>query len=85
MSKNIFDDLPALKPSETMDSELGLQDELAKYLSTPWDLNAKDGLCWWYEHKHLYPRLHRMALDCLSIPGEWLLFVFTMDFLLIHI
>ena len=28
-----------------------------------------DALAWWYEHKNVYPRLHRMALDYLSIPG----------------
>ena len=64
--------------------DLELQDELAIYLSTPRDLNVKDGLRWWYERKHLYPRLHRMALDYLSIPGKLSLFVFAMDCLLIY-
>jgi len=79
-SKNIFDNLPALKPRETME----LEDELAKFLSTPRDLNVKDGLRWWFDHKHLYPCLHRMAMDYLSIPGKFLFLVFVMDFLLIH-
>ena len=74
LSKNIFDNLPSLEPSASETMELG--DELAKYLSTPRDLNAKDGLRWWYERKHLYPCLHRMALDYLSIPGK--LFVFQL-------
>jgi len=46
-----------------------IQDELAMYLSTGRDLGIVDGLRWWYEHKHLYPHLSRMAIDYLSIPG----------------
>jgi hypothetical protein len=82
-SSNIFDNLPALKPPEA--TVAALEDELAKYLSTPWDLNVKDGLRWWYDRKHLYPRLpsHRMAMDYLSIPGKFF-FVFSIDCLLIH-
>lgn len=79
--KNIFDDLPALKPPETKE----LEDELARYLSTPRDLNVKDGLRWWYDRKHLYPCLHRMAMDYLSIPGKFFFFVFAINCLLIHI
>ena len=30
---------------------------------------------WWYERKHIYPRLSRMAMDYLSIPGKHSLFV----------
>ena len=76
---NIFDDLPALKPLENTE----LQDELKRYLSTPWELNIKDGLSWWFDHKHLYPCLYRMAMDYLSIPGK--LFVFAMDCSLMYI
>jgi len=36
--------------------------ELDSYLST-------NPLAWWYEHKHIYPCFHWMALDYLSIPG----------------
>ena len=79
--KNIFDDLPALKPPETKE----LEDELARYLSTLQDLNVKDGLRWWYDRKHLYPCLHRMAMDYLSIPGNFFFFVFAINYLLIHI
>jgi hypothetical protein len=64
-STNIFDDLPALQES----TATAIQDELAIYLSTGRDLGVKDGLRWWYEHKHLYPHLSRMAIDYLSIPG----------------
>ena len=76
-SKNIFDNLPALqapKPSE-------LRGELDSYLSTDPE-HVTDALVWWYEHKHVYPRLHRMALDYLSIPGKFY-FSFLLQFLLI--
>jgi hAT family C-terminal dimerisation region len=65
-STNIFDDLPSLKPSDAKEP----QDELERFLSTERDLNVKDGLPWWVDRKHLYPRLSRMALDYLSIPGK---------------
>jgi hAT family C-terminal dimerisation region len=32
--------------------------------------NVKDPLRWWYGSRFLYPTLHRMALDYLSIPGK---------------
>lgn len=72
-SSNIFDNLPALKP--TVSTEL--EDELVTYLSTKRDLDVVDALRWWYERKHLYPHLYRMALDYLSIPGKLLYFPFT--------
>lgn len=62
----MFDDLPLLKPPEVT----ALHDELDVYLSIKRDLEVKDGLRWWYERKHLYPHLYRMALDYLSIPGK---------------
>jgi len=64
-STNIFDDLPTLQGPEATT----LLDELAMYLSTGRDLKVKDGLHWWFEHKHLYPNLSRMAINYLSIPG----------------
>ena len=64
-SKNIFDNLPALSAPK----KSSLRDDLDRYLSTdPEDVT--DVLLWWYEHKHAYPHLHRMALDYLSIPGK---------------
>ena len=44
-------------------------------------------LAWWHEKRFVYPRLHRMALDYLTIPGEFdvfgsLVFILTSDFLL---
>ena len=41
---------------------------LRLYLSTEVE-NVMDVLQWWYEKCKTYPRLHRMALDYLSIPG----------------
>ena len=77
-TSNIFDDLPSLKPAKATE----LQDKLESFLSMEWDLNVKDGLRWWVERKHLYPQLHRMALDYLSIPGK-LLFFFVCNGMLI--
>ena len=46
------------------------EDDLDRYLSTnPEDVT--DALEWWYEHKHIYPHLHHIALDYLSIPGKF--------------
>jgi hAT family C-terminal dimerisation region len=68
---NIFDDLPALRPPKAA----AHRDELEKYLSTERELNVDDGLLWWYERKHVYPRLSRMAMDYLSIPGNLSLYI----------
>jgi hypothetical protein len=65
-AENIFDNLPALQTPKI----LKLRDELELYLSTPRDLRAKNGLLWWFERKHIYPTLYRMATDYLSIPGK---------------
>ena len=67
---NIFDDLPALRPTTA-----AYRDELEKFLSTDRELNVQDGLLWWHERKHIYPRLSRMAMDYLSIPGNIFLFI----------
>ena len=64
--ENIFDDLPELQAPKAAE----LHNELARYLSTPQDLSTKDGLQWWYEHKHIYPHLSQMARDYLLIPGK---------------
>ena len=60
---NIFDNLPALKSVENF------EDELDRFLSTEREVGVVDGLAWWFERKHIYPRLSRMAMDYLSIPG----------------
>ena len=64
-TENLFDDLPAL--SAPPKSEL--RDELDRYLSTDPE-HVTDAFAWWYERRSVYPRLHRMALDYLTIPGE---------------
>jgi hypothetical protein len=50
------------------------RNELDAYLSLPtqdFDEEKDPGviLKWWMEHRHIYPNLHRMALDYLSVPG----------------
>jgi len=43
--------------------------ELQEYLRKPVE-NVKEPLKWWVANRHIYPNLHRMALDYLSIPGR---------------
>ena len=64
-TNNIFDDLPALSAPSKAD----LRDELDTYLSTDPE-HVTNAIAWWYEKRYVYPRLHRMALDYLTIPGE---------------
>jgi hypothetical protein len=62
----MFDDLPALSAPSSSE----LRDELDRYLST--DPEQVTDVCrWWYERRVEYPRLHRMALDYLTIPGKY--------------
>lgn len=44
------------------------RDELNDYLESPVD-PTKDALAWWHARRLQFPRLSRMALDYLSIPG----------------
>ena len=46
------------------------ESEIQAYLNLPVEA-VKDPLLWWMNHKHVYPNLHRMALDYLSIPGTY--------------
>ena len=69
-TNNIFDDLPALSAPSKSD----LRDELDHYLSTDPD-HVTDTISWWYEKRFVYPRLHRMALDYLTIPGRLFIFL----------
>jgi hypothetical protein len=64
-SDNIFDALPELSAP----SKAALYDELTRYLSEPTE-RVLDPLLWWIEKKAFYPRLSRMALDYLCIPGK---------------
>jgi hypothetical protein len=43
--------------------------EIQGYLSLPVK-NVIDPLKWWMDNKYVYPNLHHMALDYLSIPGK---------------
>ena len=43
--------------------------KIQEYLSHPVE-NVQDPLKWWTANKYVYPNLHRMALDYLSIPGK---------------
>lgn len=62
--ENLFNNLPALKPPTATE----LCDELDRYLSTDPE-HVTDPIAWWYDRKTTFPRLHRMALDYLTIPG----------------
>jgi len=75
--KNIFDDLPALSAPPQSD----LRDELDRYLSTDPE-HVTDALAWWYEKRAIYPCLHRMVLDYLTIP-EFHLFRYPLNISLI--
>jgi hypothetical protein len=66
-TNNIFDDLPALSAPSKSD----LRDELDTYLSTDPE-HVTDPIAWWSKKRSVYPRLHRMALDYLTIPGEFI-------------
>lgn len=61
---NIFD---TLLQSDTSQSN-GIGSELDRYLATGTE-KVENALHWWTERRTLYPRLSRMALDYLSIPG----------------
>jgi hypothetical protein len=67
---NIFDDLPALTAPKLME----LHNELACYLSTDPE-QVKDVLLWWHEHVSMYPCLSHMALDYLTIPGMFSIYI----------
>jgi hypothetical protein len=54
--------------SNPLSSEL--RSELDRFLST--DPEQVTDVCqWWYDRRGLYPRLYRMALDYLTIPGVY--------------
>ena len=63
---NIFDNLPALAPPKPSD----LGSELDQFLKSDVE-NVTDAIAWWYEKWLMFPLLSRMALDYLSIPGEY--------------
>lgn len=62
---NPFDRLPALAPLKEGDK----RSEVDRFLTSDVE-DVTDALAWWYEKRTTYPRLSRMALDYLSIPGK---------------
>lgn len=68
---NIFDNLPSLAKPKTS----RLRDELGNYLGTDIE-EVEDPIAWWNERRSVYPRLSRMALDYLSVPGKFKLTYF---------
>lgn len=44
-------------------------DELQEYLSQPVERIKVNPLRWWWDKRHTWPALSRMALDYLCIPG----------------
>jgi hypothetical protein len=69
VATNIFDNIPAL--AEPKRSEK--RDELTAFLST--DPEYVDNVtAWWLSKRAIYPRLSQMALDYLTIPGEYFAF-----------
>ncbi|KAL4264910.1 Vacuolar processing and transposase activity regulator [Pleurotus pulmonarius] len=63
-TENIFDSLPALAAPITRE----LCDELERYLSTDLEITTNI-IQWWVEHRAMYARLSRMAIDYLTIPA----------------
>ena len=52
------------------------ESEIQAYLALPVE-NVKDPLKWWKANKHIYPNLHCMAQDYISIPGKSRHILFT--------
>jgi hAT family C-terminal dimerisation region len=72
----MFDRMPELSVAK----KTALDDELIRYLSNPTE-KVSDARLWWIEKRAVYPRLSRMALDYLSIPGILsFLFIFLILF-----
>jgi hypothetical protein len=65
-ASNMFDELPAFAIPKSFQAD----DELASYLRTETEF-VKDVLQWWHSKAHIYPRLSRMAVDHLTIPGRF--------------
>jgi len=62
----MFDSLPAFSAAPSFTDS----DELSRYLAEDViSIKPQNTLAWWASKKTVYPRLSRMALDYLSIPG----------------
>lgn len=55
----------ASAPLKSLNSD---DDELDAFLMEAC-VDVVDAVAWWYDHRKAYPRLSRMALDYLTIPG----------------
>ena len=64
-SRNMFDNLISTKPTTSGDDH---DDEITTYLQTKTE-HVDDPIAWWLGQRGAYPRLSRMALDYLVIPG----------------
>ena len=67
-TSNIFDHLPSLARTKTTTSD----GELDTYLNADIE-DITDAIAWWYGRRKTYPRLSRMALNYLTIPGLFFL------------
>ena len=67
---NIFDNLPALAPPKAEE----LCSELNRHLTADIE-HVTDPIKWWYKCRDMYPALSCMAIDYLSIPGNYLKFI----------
>ena len=50
--------------------------ELDDYLSQPIE-KVRNPITWWWDHRHIFPKLSKMAFDYLSIPGMCFICVAT--------
>lgn len=48
------------------------EDEIDRFLALPLEL-VNDPIKWWWDHRNMFPNLHRMAIDYLSIPRKLLI------------
>lgn len=71
MRSNLFDIADDLASETSEESATALEQELNLYLGTKPEKNTADAIRWWIEKRQTYPRLSRMAIDYLTIPGEY--------------
>ena len=62
----MFDKMPKCVKAATTANEV---DELTRYFATAPE-PVHDPIQWWRDHRATYPRLSRMAIDYLMIPGK---------------
>lgn len=62
--------MPALAPPKPSAS----YNELDQYLKSDLE-DVTDVIAWWHAHHKTYPKLSRMALDYLTIPGMWFVLI----------